>query len=264
MNGNGWSSKKVLLLALLVALLAGCSQEPRITGQVSDEFGKPVSGATVQIQGTTLGGLTDSAGKYSVPYVPGNITVDIQKQGFTSAHFSLSIATPMQYPAATVTLVPIPPIPGFYLFRRSDYQSLYYPAAIGAKPVESVKRMTFYADSNFKDEEYSVYPSGGAVPTFPSGHLKFVDSVNLDTNFFKLVRVGENGRILYRKRVMEERVKDFISVIPEQIRTVDQVLIREADLEPGHYAYVAFTPQRVNMLQALPTPLETGYEFWVK
>lgn len=52
--------------------------------------------------------------------------------------------------------------------------------------------------------------------------------------------------------------------MPEQIRTVDQVLIREVNLEPGHYAYVAFFPQKTNWAQTLPTPLENGYEFWVK
>ncbi len=197
------------------------------------------------------------AGKYSVPYVPGNITVDIQKQGFTSAHFSLNIATPMQYPAAPVTLIPIPQIPGFYLFGRSDYQSVYYGAGIAERIVDNVERIGVL-DFAFKDQEYSLSTGGKAVPTFPNGHLKFVDSVALNTDF-KLVRVGENGRILYRKHFMDGTVKDSISVIPEQIRTVDQVLIRETDLGPGHYAYVAFIPQKVSWAQTLPTPLETGY-----
>jgi len=61
-----------------------------------------------------------------------------------------------------------------------------------------------------------------------------------------------------------DEVKDSISIIPEQIRTVDQVLIREVDLGPGHYAYVAFIPQKINWAQTLPTRLEAGYEFWVK
>lgn len=262
MRKNCWTSKRILAYWLPLVFLVGCSPEPLVTGQVVDEFGKPVVGATVQVQGTTFRGSTDSGGKYSVPYVPGNFTVDIQKQGFTSAEFSLNIASPMRYPAASVTLIPIPPIPGFYLFGRSDYQSVYYGSYIAARVVDNVQRIGVL-DFAFKDQEFSLSTGGKSVPAFSSGHLKFLDSVSPTTDF-KLVRVGENGRILYRKHFMDGTVKDSISIIPEQIKIVDQVLIRETDLGPGHYAYVAFVPQKINWAQTLPTPLELGYEFWVK
>jgi hypothetical protein len=262
MRKNCWTSRRPLAGWFLLMLVVGCSQEPRVTGQVFDEFGKPVIGATVQVQGTTFTAATDTSGKYLLSYVPGNFTVNVQKQGFTSAHFALNITSPMQYPAAPVTLIPLPTTPGFYLFGRTDYQGVYYGAGIAGKVIDNVERIGVL-NFAFKDQEFSLYTGGKAVPTFPNGHLKFLDSVGLGIDF-KLVRVGENGRVLYRKQFMDGTVKDSISIIPEQIRTVDQVLIREVDLGPGHYAYVAFIPQKINWAQTLPTPLETGYEFWVK
>src|SRR5690242_19816771 len=71
MRRNCWMSTRVLAAWALPVLLAGCSPEPRVTGQVWYEFGKAVSGATVEIQGTTFRSTTDTSGKYSVPYVPG-------------------------------------------------------------------------------------------------------------------------------------------------------------------------------------------------
>lgn len=249
---------------VLVAFLAGCSSDPRITGQVFDEFGKPVIGATVQIEGTTFRSITDVSGKYSVNYVPGNFTVDVQKQGFTSAHFSLSIASPMQYPAAPVTILSLPQMPGFYLFAPSGYKGVFYPAAISHNVINNVERIGVL-NFAFKDEEFDVV-SGNvekAVPTFPSGHLKFLDNVGVGIDF-RLVQLGAHDRVLYRKHFMDGTVKDFMSIIPEQTKTVDQVLIREADLQPGHYAYVAFIPEKASWAQTLPTPLENGYEFRVK
>ncbi len=44
---------------------SGLQQTKRITGTVTDENGKPLPGATVLVEGTTTGALTDSNGKYS-------------------------------------------------------------------------------------------------------------------------------------------------------------------------------------------------------
>jgi len=159
-----------------MALLAGCSPEPRVTGKVFDGFGKPVLGATVQVQGTTFIVSTDTSGEYSLPYVPGTFTVDIHKQGFTSAHFSLNITSPMKYPAALVTLLPIPQTPGFYLLGASGYQGAYYGAGIADKVIDRVERIGVL-NYSFKDEDFLLSSGGPDVPTFSAGHLKFVDSV---------------------------------------------------------------------------------------
>jgi TonB-linked SusC/RagA family outer membrane protein len=62
--------KNVLIILLFLASTTIYAQRITITGTVSDEKGAPLPGSTVQLKGTTTGGLTDLNGKYSIE-VPG-------------------------------------------------------------------------------------------------------------------------------------------------------------------------------------------------
>jgi TonB-linked SusC/RagA family outer membrane protein len=62
--------KNVLMILLFLASTSVFAQRITITGTVSDEKGAPLPGSTVQLKGTTTGGLTDLNGKYSIE-VPG-------------------------------------------------------------------------------------------------------------------------------------------------------------------------------------------------
>jgi TonB-linked SusC/RagA family outer membrane protein len=62
--------KNALLILLFLASTSVFAQRVTITGTVSDEKGGPLPGATVQLKGTTVGGLTDLNGSYSIE-VPG-------------------------------------------------------------------------------------------------------------------------------------------------------------------------------------------------
>ena len=44
----------------------GSSEQPQVTGTVTDEFGEPMPGVTVLIKGTTTGAITDDDGNYTV------------------------------------------------------------------------------------------------------------------------------------------------------------------------------------------------------
>lgn len=63
----------ILLLFLLPQLLM--AQSRLISGQVSDEKGMPLPGATVQIKGTATGTITDADGKYSLQASTGNVLI---------------------------------------------------------------------------------------------------------------------------------------------------------------------------------------------
>lgn len=93
----------ILLIGAFAAALSACSQ-PRVTGQVLDGSGKPLSGATVNVENTTFTTITDDAGRYSVEYIPGKVQVSITKQGYTSERLALEIATKATYPAQSVKL----------------------------------------------------------------------------------------------------------------------------------------------------------------
>lgn len=56
----------VVLLMMLYFPLASFGQQNVVTGQVLDEMGEPIIGATVQIKGVTKGAITDVDGKFRI------------------------------------------------------------------------------------------------------------------------------------------------------------------------------------------------------
>src|SRR6185312_717433 len=57
-------------MGLLVAASATASAQRRVTGRVTDSTGTPIPAATISVQGTTLGALTNAEGQYTVNNVP--------------------------------------------------------------------------------------------------------------------------------------------------------------------------------------------------
>lgn len=74
---------KVLGTMLLVALFAiqAKAQEITVTGTVTDNLG-PVIGASIQVEGTTIGCITDIDGNYDLSNVPANGTLVFSYIGY--------------------------------------------------------------------------------------------------------------------------------------------------------------------------------------
>lgn len=67
---------RFLLVALMsVVTFAAAAQTKTINGQVTDEQGEPIIGATVQVKGTSIGTPTDIDGNYSLKNVPNDATL---------------------------------------------------------------------------------------------------------------------------------------------------------------------------------------------
>ena len=64
--------KKIVLLvaAVLLACTSVFAQNKQVTGTVTGADGSPIAGATVVVEGTTLGTSTDMQGKYSIKATP--------------------------------------------------------------------------------------------------------------------------------------------------------------------------------------------------
>ncbi|HEX3166833.1 MAG TPA: carboxypeptidase-like regulatory domain-containing protein, partial [Chitinophagaceae bacterium] len=77
--------RSVFMLTLLFFLsLTSFSQTTfKVSGKVSDENGKPVEGATVQVKGTTIATSTSADGTYSLMAPSGAATLVITSVGFT-------------------------------------------------------------------------------------------------------------------------------------------------------------------------------------
>jgi len=83
MNRSGGLSLLLMLMALFTHATAHAAASGTISGVVYGDEGKPEAAATVLVDGTSLGALTDSEGKFTVKNVPvGTYTVKILKMGF--------------------------------------------------------------------------------------------------------------------------------------------------------------------------------------
>ena len=74
-----------VVLSMVATLILGCvsvfAQDQRVTGTVTDETGSPVIGATVSVEGTTRGTVTDIAGSYQIN-ASANATLVFQYLGY--------------------------------------------------------------------------------------------------------------------------------------------------------------------------------------
>lgn len=65
-------------------------QQKTITGNVTDSSGAPLPGVTVVVKGTTQGTVTDEAGNYSLPAVPGDETLVFSFVGMRTQEIPVS------------------------------------------------------------------------------------------------------------------------------------------------------------------------------
>lgn len=61
-----------------------------ITGAIKDQDGKPMTGVTVVVKGTSIGTLSDSFGKYALTAVSANATLQFSFIGFTTQEISVN------------------------------------------------------------------------------------------------------------------------------------------------------------------------------
>ncbi len=81
-----WLFATLLGAALAAPIAIAQAQTGKLTGVVTDtETGKPIDGAAVVIQGTTLGAITNATGRYFIIQVPpGTYTVQARRLGYQS------------------------------------------------------------------------------------------------------------------------------------------------------------------------------------
>ena len=70
----------IMLLSVLFATQAN-AQNLTVTGTVTDNLG-PVIGASIQVEGTSNGCITDIDGNYTLPNVPANATLVFSYIGY--------------------------------------------------------------------------------------------------------------------------------------------------------------------------------------
>ena len=87
---------------LIVIVPRQLLQQQRVTGTVTDETGNPLPGVNIQVEGTTIGTLTDASGKYSINIPNDNAVLVYSFIGYITQKVS----------AAGTTTIDISLIPG--------------------------------------------------------------------------------------------------------------------------------------------------------
>ena len=79
----------MLLLTVLLVLPANAQNNITVTGTVSDNLG-PVIGVNVSVEGTTMGGITDIDGNYTLNNVPSNATLVFSFIGYKTQQIAVN------------------------------------------------------------------------------------------------------------------------------------------------------------------------------
>lgn len=90
---KNYSKKYVLLFAFLMMSFMAFAQTGGIKGKVVDETGKAFPGATVSIDGTTIGSSTDVNGNYAITGLkPGDYAITAKIIGYVSSKRTVSVS----------------------------------------------------------------------------------------------------------------------------------------------------------------------------
>ena len=88
-KSNLFKTLGIMLLFVLFATQAN-AQNITVTGTVSDNLG-PVIGASIQVEGTSNGCITDIDGNYTLPNVPSNATLVFSYIGYQTQKIGSSV-----------------------------------------------------------------------------------------------------------------------------------------------------------------------------
>ena len=83
-------TKQSFLIALLVFISSSLLAQKKITGKVTDENSKPVTGVTVSIKGTTLATSTSPEGEFSLTIPPGKNILVFSSVGYEISEFNVN------------------------------------------------------------------------------------------------------------------------------------------------------------------------------
>ncbi len=82
--------KGICILLISTFSLIASAQNVTLTGTVVDVAGEPLIGVTVQVEGTTVGTITDTDGKFTLPNVPANARVNVSYVGMRTQILALN------------------------------------------------------------------------------------------------------------------------------------------------------------------------------
>lgn len=114
-------SQGILFLLLCAFSQQVFAQNVTVRGTVADTRGEPLIGVTVQVQGTSIGTVTDIEGNFTLPNVPSNATLDVSYVGMRPETVTLNGRTTVNVVMQEDTeLLEELVVVGYGQMRRSD------------------------------------------------------------------------------------------------------------------------------------------------
>lgn len=132
MRHSGLGSHVHRTLVCTAVFLAGvtlsCGPRARISGEVLDGFGAPVSGVAVTAVagGAQWRATTDTQGRYTVGSAAGKAALRCEKEGYTAGSFEVDLAQDAEVSAPKTVLYEIPKGEGIWLVGKDPWGTRFY------------------------------------------------------------------------------------------------------------------------------------------
>ncbi|MBX7226408.1 MAG: carboxypeptidase-like regulatory domain-containing protein [Chitinophagales bacterium] len=227
-------------ILLLFILLSITSCKKRITGYVHDNFGKSVNNVSVTISNSNFHSSTDDNGRFEIDYVPGEIKLLYEKEGYVSDTQVLSIYKKSNYEATKIMLI-----------KKPEQRGVYYQSFNSYIPLTEVKTEKYDIASHW--EQYTVewyvkefecvqipYSYVGPQPLYTLAIQDFFKNNSGFVSYPKCLSLykiyGDNGEFATLKGSYIEGAKILQGKkIKMDFTEKDKTLLITADLDYGKY-----------------------------
>lgn len=81
---------RFMFLAMLLMCASFAYAQSKVNGQVTDKTGEPIIGASVMVQGSNIGGVTDINGNFTINNVPSKAILKVSYVGYVSQNVALN------------------------------------------------------------------------------------------------------------------------------------------------------------------------------
>jgi hypothetical protein len=213
----------VLVHALAMILLLSACGKPKVEGNVTDAFGKPLEGASVTVEGTSFSTTTGDDGDYAIQFVPGQFKVKVKKDGYTTATVPFTVAESTNVPAATVELFPRPTEPGIYYIGKDKLEPL---------PSSRLRREEVRNPIAWLPGSTRYLLQSDSSLELPEGEARFIDTV---PKSMQLARATSRSGL-----ILDTAHGDAAGVVEATSQKVgdEDLKIWSVQLKPGVYGWV--------------------------
>jgi hypothetical protein len=171
-------------MAVGVAALAGCDRGPTVTGTLHDNFGAPVEGARLTVDGRE-GPTTGADGSFSFTHAPGWVPLVIEREGYARVEERVALRPEGISPLRLFTQ------------RNPPETGLWLVTAEGYLPLRTCSHLVRAPDIDHRRYLIDRGIPGEIVPA-EDGTVTFVDTATPSSGLAgRLTKVGDD-RVFYR------------------------------------------------------------------